>query len=120
MHLTTGSLTKKLKEFLIVKNPITSVLYLLPKIHKSLNDPPGRLIVFSRESIFNHASIFLDRVLRKFTIEDPTYRQDANDFLLKLEQVLLPPNAILASFDVISLYTSIEIDEGYGLLKRFC
>lgn len=107
-----GVIDGKLKEYLIVKSPVTPVLYLLPKIHKSLIDPPGRPIVSGRESIFNHASIFLDRLLREFAMGARSYIQDTNDFLLKLEEVEVPNEALLASFDVTSLYTSIDTTEG--------
>lgn len=44
-----GIIDQKLKEFLLVKHPVIPMLYLLPKIHKSLNKPPGCPIVSGRE-----------------------------------------------------------------------
>lgn len=35
----------RLRQYLILKNPVTPILYLLPKIHKSLSEPPGRPII---------------------------------------------------------------------------
>lgn len=38
---TAGIIDKHLKDFLIVEHPTTPVIYMLPKIHKNLNRPPG-------------------------------------------------------------------------------
>ncbi len=43
--LTRGWITEKESEFLSVKHPICPVFYGLPKIHKSLQNPPLRPIV---------------------------------------------------------------------------
>lgn len=47
-----GVIDDKLKDFLMVKNLITPVLYLLPKIHKTLMNPPGRPFVSQVEGSF--------------------------------------------------------------------
>lgn len=108
----------KLCTFLIVSNLITPVLYLLPKIHKTLIDPPGRPIVSGKGSLFNNASIFLDKLLCEFATTAPSYIRDTNDFLEKFKSVELPTNPVLASFDVISLYTSIDVIDGIEAVKR--
>lgn len=81
----------KRKDFLIVQNPITLILYLLPKIHKTLINPPGRPIVSGRGSLFNNVSIFLDKVLCTFAINVPSFIRDTNYFLSKLKTVSVPP-----------------------------
>lgn len=116
--LEKGIIDNKLKEYLIVKKTVTPVLYLLPKIHKLLVDPPCRPIVSGRDSIFNHASIFLDKVLRYFATGASSFVRDTDDFLLKLQQVRLTSNIIFASFDVVSLYTSIDIMEGVQAVHK--
>lgn len=108
----------KLRTFLIVLNPITPVLYLLPKIHKTLVDPPGRPIVSGRGSLFNHVSIFLDKILCEFVTQAPSYIRDTNDFLKRLKSVQVPTNMVLASFDITSLYTSTDITEGIEAIRR--
>lgn len=76
----TGLIDKKLSDFLIVKNPITPALYLLPKIHKTLDKPPGRPIVSGRGSIFNHISIFLDKILRIHATSAKSFIRDCGFF----------------------------------------
>lgn len=81
---------QKLKEFLIVQNPKIPVLYLLPKVHKQLHRPPGRPIVSGRDSLFNHVSIFLDRVLREYATSAKSFIQDTSDFLCKIQDITAP------------------------------
>ncbi|CAJ0922858.1 unnamed protein product [Ranitomeya imitator] len=110
--LSMGLIDHKLSEFLIVDFPVTPVIYVLPKIHKCLCDPPGRPIVSGRGSLFNKTAIFLDRILRPFAISARSYVKDTNDFLDKIEDVNVTETTVLASFDVVSLYTSIEHEKG--------
>lgn len=49
-----GCIDSELAEFLLVQHPKTPLLYLLPKIHKSLQNPPGRPIVSGRGSVLNN------------------------------------------------------------------
>lgn len=39
-----GTITQEIQEALRVQDPIIAALYLLPKIHKNPNNPPGRPI----------------------------------------------------------------------------
>lgn len=40
-----GVISKNTHDYLIVQNPRTPCLYLLPKVHKNAKNPPGRPIV---------------------------------------------------------------------------
>ncbi|CAJ0931895.1 unnamed protein product [Ranitomeya imitator] len=110
--LAMGLIDHKLAEFLIIESPVIPVLYVLPKIHKDLYNPPGRPIVSGRGSLFNHVAIFLDRVLRIYATSAKSYIRDTGDFLNKIENIIISDSTILASFDVVSLYTSIEHGKG--------
>ncbi|CAJ0920486.1 unnamed protein product, partial [Ranitomeya imitator] len=59
--LSTGIIDKKTKEFLTNEYPIVPVFYVLPKIHKNLERPPGRPIVASMDSILSPLSILLEK-----------------------------------------------------------
>lgn len=107
-----------LAKFLMVEHPRTPLLYLLPKIHKSLQQPPGRPIVSGRDSLLSHVSIFLDRALRHFAISSSSYIQDTADFITKISQLSVPQGSLLASFDVQSLYTSIDHERGIAAINR--
>lgn len=101
-----------LKNFLIVDQPITPVIYCLPKIHKSLIDPPGRPIVSGQGSIFNPITMFLDKILRQYAQKARSYIKDTPDFLQKLKDTRIAEDCILVSFDVTNLYTSINHRRG--------
>lgn len=88
------------------------LFYGLPKIHKSLTDPPFRPVV----SQINHPTAPLARLIDKI-IQDNIYKH--NPHLLTSTHHALErfkewdrANTILVSFDVKSLYTSIPLDEG--------
>lgn len=116
--LDEGVIDKNMKEYLKVTDPRTPALYLLPKIHKRLVDPPGRPIVSGCGSIFNTIAIFLDKVLRRFAVETTSYIQDTMDFLDKIRPLKIPERAIIGSFDIISLYTSIEHEVGLRAVEK--
>ncbi|CAJ0948237.1 unnamed protein product [Ranitomeya imitator] len=115
--LPMGLIDHKLSEYLIVEGPVSPVLYVLPKIHKDLTNPPGRLIVTGRGSLLNKTAIFLDRVLRPYATSAMSYIRDTNYFLEKIDDLTVYETTILASFDVVSLYTSIEHDKGLEVVS---
>ncbi|XP_071145079.1 uncharacterized protein [Mytilus edulis] len=85
--------------------------YLLPKIHKVNN--PGRPIVSANDHPTEKISEFIDFHLRPHVENLPSYIQDTTHYLKKMESLNpLPPETILVSLDVTSLYTNIPHDEG--------
>ncbi|CAJ0953503.1 unnamed protein product [Ranitomeya imitator] len=107
-----GLIDGKLVKYLKVEHPVVPVLYTLPKIHKDLRRPPGRPIVSGRGSLCNKVAIFLDQLLRRFATSAPSYVRDTSDFIKSLEGVQVEESTWLVSFDVTSLYTSIEHARG--------
>lgn len=95
-----------MKDFVCTGFPITPLLYIRPKIHKCLTSPLGRPMV-SGGSLFNNSALFPDRWLREFPCNNLSYVKDTSDFLLKIQELKVNKTTILASFDVVSLYTSI-------------
>lgn len=77
--LDNGIIDSDLFKFLHEKHPTTPALYLLPKIHKTLNNPPGHPIVLGRGSILNKMYIFLDKVLCEYAIQSGSYIKDMSD-----------------------------------------
>ncbi len=93
------------------KNPRTARFYHLPKIHKAGH--PGRPIVSSCGAPTERISEFVDHHLKPLVQQTPSYIRDTTDFLQKLSGIgSLPPNCILATLDVSSLYTNIPHQEG--------
>ena len=91
----------------------TSLFYMLPKIHKKKENPPGRPIVSGNGCPTEKISQLVDFFLQPHVKLLPSYIKDTTHFLLKLNQLgNLPPNTILATLDVASLYTNIPNTEG--------
>ena len=65
-------------------------------------------------------SEFVDYHLHPLVTQTDSYLRDTTDFLLKLSTLNhLPPNCILLTLDVNSLYTNIPLDEGMESCRLF-
>ena len=84
--------------------------YLLPKIHKE--GMPGRPIVSAIGHPTENISEFIDLHLRPHVESLPSYLKDTTDYLNKTPSSNLPPDTLLVTMDVTSLYTNIPHDEG--------
>ena len=71
-----------------------------------------RPIVSSCNSITETISQFVDQWLQPHVKNLPSYLKDTTEFLKLIETTKLPPECILASIDVSSLYTNIPHDDG--------
>ncbi|CAJ0919243.1 unnamed protein product [Ranitomeya imitator] len=112
-HLQLNTIDNKTKVYLTNNHPVTPVIYILPKIHKNLQNPSGRPIVASTDSILNPLSMFLQKLLTPHTKLTKSFILDTGDFLQKIRNIdNIPHNSILCTFDVNSLYTSITHDKG--------
>ena len=100
---------KTTKELLLPpKNTRTPLFYRLPKIHKP--DCPLRPIVSGCDSPTDHLSAYVTHFIQPITSNLPSHVKDTKHFLNLNEK--LPPNAILVTADVASLYTNIPHEEG--------
>ena len=102
-----------------VKDPKFARFYLLPKIHKQLNNVPDRPGIsncgYNTESI----SAFLDFHLQPLVQAVKLYIKDTNDFLNKLCSLpKLPGNIILCTVDVVVLYPNIPHEKGLSALRK--
>ena len=99
--------------YLTDSNIRTAQFYTLPKIHKKKLDPPGRPIVSGNGCPTERISQFIDHFLQPSVKSIRSYIKDTTDFLSMLESLgQLPPNCILVTLDVASLYTNIPNKEG--------
>ena len=91
----------------------TPHLYTLPKIHKRLDNPPGRPIVSSNQAPTERISCFVDQYLKPLVKQLPAYIKDTKDFLCHLRTLQdLPEDALLFTMDVVGLYTNIPHADG--------
>lgn len=92
----------------IPMNPQTPRLYGLPKIHKA--DIPIRPVVSFTNSYAHKLALFLDRFLKNKL--DLCFRfavKNSIDLVQRISSLVLPPDCIFVSFDVINLFTSIPV-----------
>jgi hypothetical protein len=106
---------------LINNTPSTPQFYMLPKVHKDTFPPPGRPIVASCNSTTERISAFIDSHLQPLVHNLPSFVKDTNHFLDRLSKINtpLPPNTILATIDVTSLYTNIPHYHGLSAMEYF-
>ena len=112
-----GWITQSEHGFLLCQHPVRPVMYTLPKIHKSLIDPPGRPIVAQTNSLLAPLSEFVDSFIKPFVHALPAYIRDSTDLINKISCITdLPDDVFLVTFDVASLYTNIPHDGGVEAL----
>ena len=93
----------------------TTYTHPLPKIHKPGN--PGGPIILGCGSPTDRLSSFVDFHLKPPCSSLPSYIKDTNHFLQTIfnPETPLPPNTIIATIDVKSIYTNIPYNEGSTL-----
>uniref|UniRef100_A0A803TWT5 Reverse transcriptase domain-containing protein n=1 Tax=Anolis carolinensis TaxID=28377 RepID=A0A803TWT5_ANOCA len=116
--LSMGYISEKQYDFLQKQNPRIPVFYVLPKIHKGIFPPPGRPIVSGTSSILEPLAQFLDHHLQPFVPLSQSYIKDTKHFINIIETLSIPPQAVLMTSDITSLYTNIPLDEARTVLKE--
>ena len=94
-------------------------MYLLPKIHKRLRNVPGRQVVSNCGMGTENISAFVEYHISNIIPGISRILKDTTDFLKKLEDVNIPDNAIMVSFDVVGLYPHIPHEDGIEAMKRY-
>lgn len=89
--------------------------YALIKIHKK--NLSIRPIVSNTMGIMSGLSMFLDDKLQKYTKKLHTFLKDSDDLLLKLQEQEWKPGLKIYTFDVVSMYTNIDIDTAIWWIK---
>ncbi|XP_071989184.1 uncharacterized protein [Engystomops pustulosus] len=114
-----GLIDNKLAKFLINHDPVVPVLYILPKVHKTLVNPPGRPIVASNNSILTPPSKVLEKILTPYVKQSTSFILDTTSFLNTIKELdNITPSDILVTIDVVSLYTSIKHTLGSEAVER--
>ena len=91
--------------------------YLLPKIHKRLNNVPGVPVILNCGTPTEKLSEFLDHRLQPVMKAGKSYIKDASHFLEKLKNLgNIPSNALVVTADVVGLYPSIPHNAGLQAL----
>ena len=105
--------------YLLPRRSRPAWLYILPKIHKSKQNPPGRPIVSANSHPTENISQFVDSHLNPLVPKLSSYIKDTTHFLKKLDDLKeLPPGSLLVTLDVSSLYTNIPHNEGIEACRK--
>ena len=116
-HITEKELKYFSYEFRKICN--LGKLYLLPKIHKSLENGPRIPVISDCGIPTEKGSEFLDHHLKPVMQSGKSYIKDSGHFLEKIKTLgCLPDNAILVTADVVGLYPSIPHQAGFIALKE--
>ncbi|CAJ0965642.1 unnamed protein product [Ranitomeya imitator] len=121
LALQHGILNKKEVMFLTTDHPVVPTFYLLPKVHKSLENPPGRLIVSGISGLFEKPCnvMYLDFFLQPMAMSLKSFIRDSTHLIQLLQDFALPSGTLLITLDVESLYTSIDHDIGLRAVSFF-
>ena len=97
-----GDLSADNTKYFMLKDPKFVRFYLRPKIHKRLENIPGRPVISNCGFYTENLSAFLDFHLQPLALEVKSYIKDTNDLLKKLRSLTnLPNDIILCSVDVV-------------------
>ena len=102
-----------------VKVPTFFGFYLLPKIHKPLNNVPGRPAISNCGNFTENISTFLDFYLQPLPQAVKLYIKDTNDCLNRLLSLpKLPGNTILYTVDVVGVFPNIPHEQGPSSIRE--
>lgn len=103
-------LTKKESKYLVPDTCRVPIIYTVPKIHKNLEQPPGRPIINGIQSINARLGEYVDKFLQPLVPQTKAYLRDTKHLIQILETLTLVPEEkyIIATADVASLYTVID------------
>ena len=74
-------ITEEVGEFLVQNEPRTAHFYLLPKIHKGLENPRGQPIVSVNDCPTDKISHFVDFLLQPLLHHNKSHLKDPTDFM---------------------------------------
>ena len=113
-------LDNNLKYFTYEFKKVTNLgkFYFLPKIHKHLENVPGRSIISNCGALTEKASEFLDSHLKSVMQNGASYIKDSNDFKSKIKNIDIPNDALLVTADVVGIYPSIPHEASLSALKE--
>ncbi|XP_054723405.1 uncharacterized protein LOC129233402 [Uloborus diversus] len=93
---------------------IQELLYRLPKFHKS--GIPLRLIVSAIGSPTYEVSKYIAGLLKPFIGLSSSFITDSSDFVQKINLISLQPSDLLLSFDIVSLFTKVPVEDALQLI----
>ncbi|XP_043944075.1 extracellular calcium-sensing receptor-like [Protopterus annectens] len=121
--LLSEDISFDLYSYLKVSNPRIPVIQGLPKVHKSVQEPPMRPIVAGQGWLTEPMSIYVEYFVRPLVNNIPHILRDSKQFLLELYEYMKSLDDLsdftLVTLDVVSLFTKIPNDVGVLYMQRF-
>lgn len=77
LNMANNWTPKEEHAFLLCQHPRFPALYMLPKVHKNLENPLGRSIISGNDTITEPVSKFVDYFIKPFVAKLPSYIQDS-------------------------------------------
>ncbi len=111
-----GILSQTLHDYLRPSATVCPKFYGLPKIHKP--NVPLRPIVASQGSPTYVLAKYLAEILKPVVGKSEHHVVNSKEFVTKMEQISLSENDILVSFDVVSLFTNVPVEEACIIAKE--
>ena len=84
-------------------------LYGLPKVHKSITDPPLRPIISMSGTVTHSLAQYLNDIIRPH-INKQYMLKSTDEFLVALQDTTVSPDQEIVSLDVTSLFTNVPVD----------
>jgi len=109
------NLEDKIKKKLIPSCEVIPRIYGLPKIHKE--GVPLRPIVNTIGSPTYELAKYVAKILKPLVSNTDSFIKDSSDFVKLIRNKRVDKDDILASFDVVSLFTTIPLDEAVHVIK---
>ena len=102
-------LSQKVYDHLRPSATVCPKSYGLPKIHEP--DVPLRPILASQGFPTYNLAKYLAEILKPLVENSEHHVVNSKEFISKIEQTTLDEDEILVSFDVVSLFTNVPVDE---------
>ena len=87
-----------------------------PKIHKP--GLPMRPIVSARDTIFSELTREAARIITPLVGKSPHHLRDSVDLKDKLKDKIIPPDFVLVSFDLVSMFTNIPQADAINIVEE--
>ena len=92
--------------------------YLFPKIHKRLENVPGKPIISNCGAPTEKVSEFLDFHFKSIMQNGGSYIKNLNDFKSKIKKIDIPNDALLVTADAVELYPNIPHEASLSALRE--
>ena len=111
-----SSIEPDIQKRIIQSEALPPRMYGLPKIHKA--NVPLRPIVSAIGSPTYNIAKHLTTMIQPLIGQTDSYIRDSAHFIEKIAPLTVKPDDLLVSFDVVSLFTMVPIDESLQLIKN--